>query len=91
VVVTLVRPSWAQSMDSVKKYRVAVLTERIERGKIYLTTDADNSEEAKERIEDYLLKAEYDLELSPGQFVSDGDQYPNYNIGHVIHAEEMKD
>jgi hypothetical protein len=75
----------------VKKYRVAVLAERTEQGRIYLNTVADSPEGAKERIEDYLLKAEYDLELSPGQFVSDGDQYPNYNIGHVIHAEEIKD
>jgi hypothetical protein len=75
----------------VKKYRVAVLTEHIEKGKIYLNTDADNPEEAKELVENYLLNSEYDLELSPGQFVSDGDQYPNYNIGHVIHVEEVTD
>jgi hypothetical protein len=75
----------------VKKYRVAVLAERTEQGKIHLNTVADSPEEAKERVESYLLRAEYDLELSPGQFVIDSDQYPNYNIGHVIHAEEVTD
>jgi hypothetical protein len=68
-----------------------VLTERIVQGKIYLNTYADNPEGAKERVENYLFKAEYNLELSPGQFVSDDDQYPNYNIGYVIDAEEVTD
>jgi hypothetical protein len=74
-----------------KKYRVAVLTERIEKGKIYLNAKADSPKGAKERVENYLLKAEYSLELSPGQFVSDADQFPNYIIGHVLCAEEVTD
>jgi hypothetical protein len=74
-----------------KKYRVLVYAERLVRGKICLKTKANDPEDAKERIRNYLDKAGYDLELSPGQFVSDSEQDGEYKIGHVIDAEEVTD
>jgi hypothetical protein len=72
-----------------KKYRVAVYVEQMERGKINLKTKAENPQDARERIENYLLKAENGFELSPGQFISDKNQCIEYRIGHVLNVEEI--
>jgi hypothetical protein len=80
-----------QEGKAMTNFRVAVYVEQIEEGKIYLNTEAFDSEDAQERIESYLLEAEYELEVSPVEFVREEDQYVQYRIGHVLNVEEVAD
>jgi hypothetical protein len=68
-----------------------VHVEQVEEGKIYLNTEAFDSENAQDRIESYLLEAEYDLEVAPGEFVREENQYVQYRFGHVLNVEEVVD
>jgi hypothetical protein len=75
--------------ENVKKYRIAVYVEQMQRGKIYLKTESENPQDARERIENYLLKAENGFELSPGQFIIDKNQCIEYRIEHILGIEEI--
>jgi hypothetical protein len=78
-------------VEHMEKYRIAVYAERIVKGRIYLKTKADNPEDAKRRVENYLIKAGYDLELSPEEFVSETEQDPEYRISHILDVEETEE
>jgi hypothetical protein len=80
----------SQKEKVMRIFRVAVYVERIEEGKIYLKTKAFDFEDAQERIENYLSEAEYELELSPEQFIRKEDQYVQYRIKNVLNVEEVQ-